>query len=181
MKRDNVTSHPAGPVGPVRDGVGHPAATHDVSDVIRAAVREELDEVLPHVVNALKTNDAVSALTARLRTAERRLSERDSRPLVAGIRKVLRSARRLDYEAEVKDALVGELEELLIGAGYNEFGEVGETFAPGRHRVLEGQPTGSVVVVSEIFEPGLETLGEVIVPAQVRVASIPDASETESA
>jgi hypothetical protein len=154
---------------------------HDVSDVVRAAVREELDEVLPHVVKALKVNDAARGLMERLRDAERRLSERESRPLVVGIRNVLRSARRLDYDVEVKDALVGELEQLLVAAGYNEFGEVGVTFVPGRHRALEGQPVTGVVVVSEIFEPGLEMLGEVVVPAQVRVASAPAVNETEGA
>src|SRR6476661_5654623 len=91
-----------------------PGQLSDVPDAIRKAVREEFDEVLPHVVTALKANDAVKALSERLHAAERRLAERESRPLVAGIRKVLRTARRLDYDPEVKDVLVGELEQLLV-------------------------------------------------------------------
>lgn len=157
------------------------APLQTLGDGLRAAVREELDEVLPHVVSALKANDAAKALAERLQVAERQLSERNNRPLVAGIRKVLRTARRLDYDPDVKDTLVGELEQLLIGAGYTEFGEVGERFVPGRHQALDGQAPGTAIIVAEIFEPGLETLGEIIVPAQVRVGSAPDANQPEDA
>lgn len=175
-----ATAHPLGDT-PSVPHAGPADPLQSLSDGVCAAVREELDEVLPHVVNALKANDAARALAERLQVAERQLSERSNRPLVAGIRKVLRTARRLDYDSDAKDTLVGELEQLLIGAGYTEFGEVGERFVPGRHQALDGQAPGTAVIVAEIFEPGLETLGEIIVPAQVKVGSAPDANQAEDA
>jgi hypothetical protein len=155
-------------------------ATQGIAELVRSSVRDEFDEVVPHLVQALKTNEAAAELARRLDVAERRLAEREARPLVAGVRKVLRTARKLDYDAEVKSALVAELEDLLIGAGYTEFGEVGELFVPGRHRALEGSVTSGPAVVSEVFEPGLETIGEVVIPALVRVTSAPESEEAES-
>jgi molecular chaperone GrpE len=139
--------------------------------LVRNAVRAEFDEVLPHVVTALKRHDAVADLARRLDLAEKRLAERNARPLIAGVRRSLNMVRRLDFDVEVKNAILGELERLLIGAGYAEFGEIGEPFDPNRHEVIVGEAGADVLVVQEIFEPGVETLGEVIAPARVRVGN----------
>jgi len=140
-----------------------------ISSVVREAVRAELDEVLPHVVTALKRHDAATELAQRLDAAEKRLAERNARPLIAGVRRCLNMVRQLDFDTEVKSAIVGELERMLIGAGYTEFGEVGELFDPSRHEVISGEAGAESVVVLEIFEPGVETLGETVAPARVRV------------
>lgn len=142
-----------------------------IEATVRSAVRSEFDEVLPHVVTALKRHDAAAELARRLDTAEKRLSEREARPLIAGLRRTLSMVRQLDFDQEVKGALVGELERLLVGAGYTEFGEPGEPFDPSRHEAITGEASGGVAVVIEIFEPGVETLGEVVVPARVRVGN----------
>jgi hypothetical protein len=141
----------------------------DTAQLIRGALRDELDAVLPHVVNALKRQDAVTALNQRLDVAEKRLGERQKRPLIAGLRRVLTTVRRLEFDHHAKAAILADLEGLLVGAGYTEFGEVGEAFDPHRHDVLSGDAPAGGAVVLEVLEPGLETLGEIVVPARVRI------------
>jgi hypothetical protein len=135
------------------------------------AVRQEFDQVLPHIVTALKRQDSVAELRRRLDVAEQRLAEREQRPLIGGLRRVLAQVRKLDFEPKAKEAITMELERLLSGAGYQEFGESGEPFDPRRHEALAGEaPEGSAMVLS-VLEPGLETLGEIVVRAKVEVGS----------
>ncbi len=138
-------------------------------DSTAEAIRAELDQVLPHVVTALKRQDAVAELRHRLDVAEKRLAERQQRPFVAGVRRVLVMVRLLDFEPDAKEAIATELERVLVGAGYEEFGEAGEVFDPRRHEVVGEVGEQSDATVAEVLEPGLETLGEVVVRAKVRV------------
>lgn len=147
------------------------AAEEGDEDQLAAAVRQEFDQVLPHVVTALKRHDGVAELRRRLDLAEKRLADREQRPLVAGLRRVLAITRRLDFDPDAKEAISSELERVLVGAGYEEFGEVGETFDPQRHEAVVGEAGEGSAVVSELFEPGLETLGEIVARAKVGVAS----------
>jgi hypothetical protein len=140
-------------------------------DAVAVAVRQELDQVLPHVVTALKRHDGVAELRRRLDLAEKRLADREQRPLVNGVRRVLGIVRRLDFDPAAKEAISSELERVLVGAGYQEFGEVGEAFDPQRHEVVDGSAGDGQAVVSELHEPGLETLGEVVARAKVGVGS----------
>jgi molecular chaperone GrpE (heat shock protein) len=142
------------------------------ADQLAVTVRHELDQVLPHVVTALKRDDGVAELRRRLDLAEKRLIDREQRPLVSGLRRVLGMVRRLDVEPEeAKEAIASELERVLVGAGYQEFGEVGETFDPLRHEVIDGEAGEGAAVIVELHEPGLETLGEVVARATVAVGS----------
>jgi hypothetical protein len=141
------------------------------TDALPAAVRHEFDQVLPHIVTALKRHDGVAELRRRLDLAEKRLAGREQRPLVAGLRRVLTFVRRLDFDPVAKEAITTELERLLVGAGYQEFGEVGEAFDPQRHEAVAGEAEEGSAVVTELLEPGLETLGEVVARAKVGVAS----------
>lgn len=140
-----------------------------LEEPLAEAIRQELDQVLPHVVTALKRHDAVADLSARLDNAERRLAERERRPLVAGVRRLLSTVRQLEFDPGAKAAIGSELERILLGAGYEEFGETGEVFDPCRHEAIEGEAEHGPAVVIELFEPGLETLGEVVIRAKVRV------------
>jgi molecular chaperone GrpE len=162
-----------------------PAATGDRSAAIEAvstavadAVRAELDQVLPHLVTALKRHDAVADLSQRLDRAEKRLADRGQRPLVGQIRRVLTTVRRLDFDPAAKSAILAELEHVLVGSGYTEFGEAGEPFDPTRHEPLAGAddevvaPLGDASIVAEVYEPGLETLGDVIAKAKVRIGPV---------
>jgi hypothetical protein len=141
------------------------------SDALPGAVREEFDQVLPHVVTALKREDGVAELRRRLDLAEKRLADRDRRPLIRGLRQALMLVRSLDFDPEPKEAITTELERVLIGAGYEEFGEAGEGFDPDRHEALSGEAPAGSPVVTRLIEPGLETLGEIVVRAKVEVAS----------
>ena len=138
-------------------------------DPVAETIRAELDQVLPHVVTALKRQDTVEELRHRLDRAEKRLAERQQRPFVAGVRRVLVMVRRLDFEPDAKEAIATELERILVGAGYAEFGEEGEAFDPRRHEVVDGPAEQSGTTVVEVLEPGLETLGEIVVRTKVRV------------
>lgn len=140
-----------------------------IAAIVREAVRAELDGILPHVVTSLKRNDAVADLSRRLDEAQRRLAERDQRPLIAGLRRVLVTVRSLDFDAPSKELIVSELERLLVAGGYTEFGEVGEPFDPVRHEAIAGEVESGTAIVLELFEPGMETLGEVLARARVRV------------
>jgi hypothetical protein len=150
---------------------GEAEAAEAAADPIAEAVRQELDHVLPHGVTALKRQEAVADLSRRLDDAERRLAEREGRPMAAGVRRVLTMVRRLDFDPEAREAIASELEKVMVGAGYEEFGEVGETFDPARHEVIEGRAEGGVAVVAELFEPGLEALGDVLARAKIRVGT----------
>lgn len=136
------------------------------------SIRHELDQVLPHVVTALKRHDGVAELRRRLDTAEKRLADREQRPLVNGLRRVLGIVRQLEFDPAAKEAIASELERVLVGAGYQEFGEAGEAFDPQRHEVVgEGTAGEGPAVVVELLEPGLETLGEVVARAKVEIGA----------
>lgn len=141
------------------------------ADALPAAVRDEFDQVLPHIVAALKREDGVAELRRRLDLAEKRLADRNQRPLIRGLRQVLMLVRSLDFEPDPKEAITMELERVLVGVGYVEFGEVGESFDPDRHEALSGEAPRGSPIVTALLEPGLETLGEVVVRARVEVAS----------
>ena len=149
-----------------------PSATVDPDgSELAVAVRQELDQVLPHVVTALKRHDGVEELRRRLDLAEKRLADREQRPLVNGLRRVLGMVRKLDFDPDARDAIASELERVLVGAGYQEFGEAGESFDPQRHEAVEGSADEGQAVVVELLEPGLETLGEVVARAKVEVGA----------
>ena len=137
-----------------------PPAPERDSELLAAVVRQEFDQVLPHVVTALKRHDGVAELRRRLDLAEKRLADREQRPLVNGVRRVLGIVRRLEFEPDAREAIASELERVLVGAGYQEFGEVGESFDPERHEVVDGTAGDGPAVVTELLEPGLETLGD---------------------
>lgn len=168
------TTDPSGPAAGVPSATSADPGADDLAKLVRDALRAELDQVLPHVVSALKRQEAVAALTHRLEKAETRLAERQSRPLIAGLRRALTTVRRLQFDTDAKSAILAELEALIVGAGYTEFGEIGEPFDPRRQEALSGDLPAEGGVVAEVLEPGLETLGEVVVPARVRIGRNPD-------
>jgi hypothetical protein len=147
------------------------ASQSDLSALIQGAVRAEFDPIVGHLVSALKRNEGVAALVDRLDAAERRLAERQQRPMVVGLYMVLSLVRRLDFEPAAKAALELELTNVLSWSGYREFGEIGENFEPARHEPIDGFAGAGSPVVARVLEPGLETLGEVLVRAKVTIES----------
>jgi molecular chaperone GrpE (heat shock protein) len=141
----------------------------DVAALVSAAVREEFDVVLPHVLAALKRDRAFDELTNRLSRAERRLEGRQERPLAIAVHKLLNRLRHLDFDAAVKNALEADLVNILHNAGFEEAGKVGDDYDPIRHEALEGKAVDSKAAVVEILATGLESVGDIIVRAQVRI------------
>lgn len=146
-----------------------PAAAGQLVDDVRQAIRGELDEVVPHLVAALKRDRAFDALTERLVQAEKRLEARRERPIAVGLLRVLHQLRHLKFELTVKQTLDHELTAVLTAAGFQETGSVGEPFDPARHQPLSGASQGGDVVVAEVYASGLACFDDVIVRAQVRV------------
>ena len=151
----------------------------DLAVEVVEALRSELDTVLPHVVNALKANESAQIVAKRLADAEKRLAERDSRPMVSGLTETLRRVRKLEFDADAKATVVGDLEAVLIGAGYSEFEDLGSEFDPARHEAIGGVAESGEAVVVEVLEPGLEALGDVIVRARVVVGDDPQSDSTD--
>ena len=162
-----------------------PEPTLEASDAdseVRRAVRDELDAVVPHLVAALKRDRAFDALSARLRETERRLEARRERPMAVAVHRVLCRLRRLSFDDQARAALDAELVEVLTGAGFEEFGSVGEPFDPARHEALAGEAQDGRGVVVELYATGLGCFGQVVTAAQVRVgAEAPSREEVSTA
>lgn len=144
-------------------------AQEDLLAVVRSTIESELDKVIPHVVSALKADQATRAMAQRLESAEKRLADRGNRPIISKLVMVLEKVRRLEFDEAAKSLIVADLEDALVGAGYTEFGEVGDVFDPERHEVLDGSVSMGEAVVLDVLEPGLEVLGDVVVRARVKV------------
>ncbi len=148
-----------------------PAA--DLAGQVADVVRAEFDQVVPHLVAALKRDRAFDALAERLQTAERRLDARRERPTMTSLLALLHRLRHLDIDPEIFGSIDAEIVEILRQAGYREFGEVGEPFDPGRHEALEGRTIGGGGVVRQVFASGLASFDEVVVRAKVHVEPEP--------
>jgi hypothetical protein len=145
-------------------------ASLQLAQVIGDAVRAQLDEVLPHVVTAIRQNHAFDELNTRLSRAERRLETRRERPLVVALHGLLIRLRHLEFDPEIKDSLGAELVKILHNAGFDETGRTGEQFDPERHDALGGRTSHGKGTVTSVYATGLSSFGDVIVRAQVEVA-----------
>jgi hypothetical protein len=163
----------------------HPETTAEATGLageVRQAVREELDQVLPHLLGALKRDRAFDALAARLQETERRLEAHRERPMAVAVHRVLCRLRRLAFDGDARTALDAELVKVLAEAGFEEFGAVGEPFDPVRHEALSGEAQDGRAVVVELYATGLGCFGQVVTAAQVRVgAEAPSSKEVSPA
>jgi hypothetical protein len=167
--RDDLLEE-AGPGAPA--GTGPPGAAPDLAGLIRAAVRDELDTVLPHVLAALKRDRAFDDLSERLTQAERRLEARRERPLAVSVHRLLNRLRHLDFDQEIKASLEAGLVKILTDAGFEEMGQAGDPYDPDRHDALGGQVIHGAGTVTDVDATGLSSFGDVVVRAQVQVAPV---------
>lgn len=142
----------------------------DVSDAIRAAVHAELDEVVPHVIEALRRNNAFDEINDRLRTAERRIQARQERPVIIGVHQVLDRIRHLDFDPVVKQALEDDLTAVLTEAGYAETARPGEDYDPARHDAIDGRALDGKAVITKVHAHGLDSFGDVVIRAKVEIS-----------
>jgi hypothetical protein len=151
---------------------GLPAAA---TEAIQAAVRAEFDEVLPHLVEALRRNNAFEEISDRLRAAERRIEARQERPVIVAVHRVLDRVRHLDFDQEIKRAIADDIARVLADAGYQETGRVGEDYDATRHDAIEGRAVDGKAVVSTVYTHGLTSFGDVVVRAKVEISPGPSA------
>jgi len=149
----------------------------DIGEVVRKAVRAEFDEVVPHVVAALKRDRAFDDLQERLRAAERRLDSRRERPVVTALLSLLHRLRHLDFEPDVRSSLDAEIVKILNDAGFEEIGAVGEAFDPARHEPIDGRTSDSNGIVARVYATGLSSFGDIVVRAQVGVTPATDVGQ----
>jgi hypothetical protein len=148
---------------------GEPEAKEDLPALIRAAVAQELEGILPYVLAAIKRDRAFDELSDRLSKAERRLEARRERPLAVAVHRLLNRMRHLDFDSGIKKSLETEFVRILTDAGFDETGQVGEKYDPSRHEALRGRAIDGKATVTEVDAPGLSSCGDVIVRAQVKV------------
>jgi hypothetical protein len=160
---------PAAPDQPAAPGA-EPALPAAAAETIRAAVHDEFDQVLRHVVDALRRDKAFDELSDRLRTAERRLEARRERPLVAALHRLLDHLRHLDFDPLVKDVLEAEIVTMLLQAGFEETGRVGETYDPARHETIGGRAEDGRASVVRVDTRGLSSFGDVVFRAKVQIS-----------
>jgi molecular chaperone GrpE (heat shock protein) len=146
-----------------------PGLPADVGDAIRAAVHAEFDDVLPHVIEALRRNNAFDEINDRLRTAERRIQARQERPVIIGVHRVLDRIRHLDFDQAIKQALEDDLTAVLAKAGYAETGRPGEDYDPARHDAIDGRALDGKAIVTKVHAYGLASFGDVIIQAKVEI------------
>jgi hypothetical protein len=151
----------------------------DATSVVREAVRAEFDQVVPHLVAALKRDRAFDDLTRRLADTERRLDARRDRPLAVAVHRLLQRVRRLSMEPETRSALDAEIVATLGRAGFGEFGAVGDTFDPDLHDPIAGRTDGGKGTVAEVLASGLASYRDVVIRAQVRVRPAGEAASTQ--
>jgi len=164
---------------PLNDGMPpaeEPTLSAAVADTVRAAVRDEFDQVLHHVVEALRRNNAFDELSDRLRTAERRLETRQERPLVAAVHRLLDQLRHLDFDPAIKGVLETEIVRMLNDAGFEETGVVGEAYNAAVHEAIAGRSDAGRATVVRVDTRGLSSFGDVVFRAKVQI-SPPDAKE----
>lgn len=142
----------------------------DVGDAIRAAVHAEFDEVVPHVIEALRRNNAFEEINDRLRTAERRILARQERPVIIGVHRVLDRIRHLDFDQAIRQALEDDLTAVLTEAGYAETGRPGEDYQPARHDAIDGRALDGKAVVTKVHAHGLASFGDVVIRAKVEIS-----------
>jgi hypothetical protein len=153
---------------------GKTALPTGTAEAIRAAICAEFDKVLPHVLEAVRRNNAFDEISDRLRAAERRIEARRERPVIIGLHRVLDRIRHLDLDHEIKQALEVDITHTLAEAGYQETGMAGEDYDPVRHAAIGGQAVNGSAVVTKVHTRGLTSFGDVVVQAKVEISPTAD-------
>jgi hypothetical protein len=146
------------------------ALAEGAKEAIREVVHAEFDEVLPHLLEALRRNKAFDEINDRLRAAERRIAARQERPVIIGVHGVLDRLRHLEFDPVIKRTLEGDLARVLTDAGYQETGRVGEPYDPQRHEALQGHARGGTAVVRTVYTRGLAASDDTVIRAKVEIA-----------
>lgn len=145
------------------DPLPAPAVTPDAVE----RIANDLERIAAHLVPLLKSS--YQDTLARLDRAERRLATRQERPAIAGMHRLLCTVRRLEDGRDVREVVEEGLARLLGDLGYQEFGEVGESYDPARHEALGGQTERGEGRIFRVHRRGLACHGDVMIRAMVEV------------
>jgi molecular chaperone GrpE (heat shock protein) len=159
--------------GPIQESglpEGVAEAIRATAEAIRAELQSEFDFVLPRVVEALRRDKGFDEISERLRAAERRIEARRERPLIVGVHGVLDRIRHFDFDPEIRQAIEDDLVRVLIDAGYEETGQVGEAYDPVRHDAIDGRAVDGKATVTKVHTRGLTSYGDVVVRAKVEIS-----------
>jgi hypothetical protein len=155
---------------------GTNGAAEDVNAIERvdlravAALHEELKGLMPHLVGALKRNQAHDDLSQRLIRAERQVAAVPSWPMAAAVHAILTEVRSYGaLDPSSRAAIEQSLLRLLDQFGFDEFGAVGEPFDPDRHDAVAGDMVAGQGSVAEVHQHGLGFMQHIVVRAQVTV------------
>lgn len=113
----------------------------------------------------------------RIRALELVIRNRQERPVIQQMAKLLADVRRLDCAGDIKAHVEESVTDTLTSLGYQEMGSEGEPFDPGWHEPMAGS-VGRAGIVTRVHSRGLACHGDVIIKARVEVEPAPD-PETE--
>jgi molecular chaperone GrpE (heat shock protein) len=113
----------------------------------------------------------------RIRALETVIRNRQERPVIQQMAKLLADVRRLDCAEDIKAHVEESVTDTLTSLGYQEMGSEGEPFDPGRHEPMAGS-VGRAGIVTRVHSRGLACHGDVIIKARVEVEPAAD-PETE--
>lgn len=118
-----------------------------------AAIKQDFEQILPALVDALKRNRYFDEMERQLRRAEKVAEAWRDWPLVVGVHDVILTMRAAPSS---DPAIVEQLADILYrSAGVEEFGFVGEEVDPTQVEISSSEGDGSSIVVSESQRPGL--------------------------
>lgn len=141
-----------------------------------AALRLDLERIASHLVPLL--GEQYRTMEARQRTLEKRILQRQERPVAVRLANTLTDLQKLERADDAKNHAIESLADVLYQMGYEQFGDVGDAFDDGLHEAVSGKATdGQPIVVSRVFSRGLWSSGDVIVRARVSVGPIDDETE----
>lgn len=136
-------------------------------DEVQAAQRALVEgfERLARVVSPLLTAQYESTQT-RVRALEQRVLQRQERPTIVQIARLLSGGHRLRSARDVAEHLLVGLQQILEGLGYELFGAVGDPLDEILHEAVGGEECERPVV-TVLHERGLRAGDDVVIRARV--------------
>lgn len=118
-----------------------------------AALKKDMDQILPSLVDALKRNRYFDEMERQLRRTEKVSEAWREWPLITGVHDVVLAMRAAP---ESDPAMVEQLVDVLYrAAGVEEFGHADEPIEPDYAEITSMTGEGSHLVVVDTQRPGL--------------------------
>lgn len=122
-------------------------------------------EKLARIVAPLLSSQ-YDATVARVRALEQRIVQRQERPTIVQLARLLSGGHRLRSSRDIAEHLLLGLEQVIEGLGYELFGAIGEPFDEHLHEAVTGRECPRPVV-TVLHERGLRAGDDVVIRARV--------------